>query len=919
MPKLLLIFLLPSLFFSNRALSRTVSLDGEWNFAVDSAGVFTVSDVWSRASWRKAVVPLSWQAQFSDLRNHQGVAWYRRSFTLPSLAFGEVLLIHFGAVDYRADVYLNGELVGTHDGGYLPFDVEVTAQFKKGKNDLVVRVMDPVPGPVGTEGVLYSEIPHGKQSWYVQTSGPWQSVSLEIKPVRHFELVHVTPIINGRVSVDVRMTSTKSSLQGETIKFVLFSPEKKMVAEFIKPILSQDDSPHYEFNVASPSLWSPDSPKLYKLLTILSTGDTAVDEFGFRSFETRDGKFYLNGKPIFLIGALDQDFYPETVYTPPSENYIRDEMIKAKKLGLNLLRCHIKVPDPRYLKAADAVGMLVWYEIPNWDKLTPESEERGKKTLDGMLARDWNHPSLLAICLINESWGIDLRDSLQRIWLKNFYDYAKGKATGRLIVDNSPCCDNFHIKTDMADWHTYWAIPEARNQFRATVEEVSRRPEWLFSKYSDAEPTGREPLMISEFGNWGLPVIPKQRPWWFSRPFADARVVMPAGVEMRLAEYKYGSMFKNYDSLAVESERAQFDALKFEIETMRSNRNIAGYVVTEFTDINWESNGLMNMWRHPKVYANSLSNIQQQDILIPQVDKWNYWAGEDVTIRLSLSHYSSVNLKGARVIWHTSGNQRGELDVPEVSAGDVVEFPPVTVKTIDANAVACKRIYFDVVGADNKSICENHLDIFVYPRIEAAETVRLYGDSSFVSSLSNDSIEKSLRIVSAENADVPFLTNVIDDSMNAELRRGAAVICLTDSLTKFDERLPFSLGLRDTGWYDGNWASNMNWDRNEKEPFKGVNLYRRLGFQISDAIPKMFLAGIQGDHFEDVLAGLYIGWVHLSSAYVVQMRCGAGKLIVCTLPIGQNCLHDPYSRSLLTKLLRYVKSRECNPKYSIGR
>lgn len=918
MRRFIFLFVLASLLPPNRALSKTVSLDGEWDFAVDTAGVFTISDVAIKGVWRKAVVPLSWQAQFSDLRDYQGVAWYRKSFTVLSLHPDEVLLFHFGAVDYRAKVYLNGELVGTHEGGYLPFDFDVTAKVKNGKNDLIVRVMDPALGPNGTEGVLYSEIPHGKQSWYVQASGLWQSVDLEIKPVRHFELVHITPGIGGKVSADIKMSSTKSSLQAETIKFVLFSPDKKMIAEFVKPILSQDDSLHFEFNITNPSLWSPDSPKLYKLILILSTGDTAVGEFGFRSFETRDGKFYLNGKPIFLIGALDQDFYPETVYTPPSENYIRDEMVKAKRLGLNLLRCHIKVPDPRYLKAADEVGILVWYEIPNWDRLTPESEDRGKETFNGMLARDWNHPSLVVICLMNESWGIDLRDSSQRAWLKNFYDYAKGKAAGRLIVDNSPCCDNFHLKTDIADWHTYWAIPEGRNQFRATVEDVSRRPDWLFSKYGDAEPTGREPLMISEFGNWGLPEIPKQKPWWFSRPFGDARVVMPAGVEMRFAEYKYGSIFRNYDSLAAESQRTQFDALKFEIETMRSNRNIAGYVLTEFTDINWESNGLMDMWRHPKIYANPLSNIQQQDVVISRVDNWNFWPGEDVKIRLLLSHYSSIGLKGGKVRWHANGDQRGELDVPKVSAGDVVELPELSVKAIDARAVTCERIYFDVVGADSKIVCENYLDIFVYPKIESAETVRLCGDLSFVSNLSNDSNEKDLRVVSPEHTNVPILTDVVDDSMIAELRRGADVVCLVDSSTKFGERLPFRIGVRDTGWYDGNWASNMNWDRNEKAPFRGLNLYKHLGFQISDAIPRMFLTGISGDHFEDVLAGLYIGWVHLSSAYVAQVRCGAGKLIVCILPIGQSCGRDPYSRTLLLRLLRYVKGKECDPQYSIG-
>ena len=119
----------------------------------------------------------------------------------------------------------------------------------------------------------------------------------------------------------------------------------------------------------------------------------------------------LNGKPIYLRGALDQDFFPDTIYTPPSLDYLRDEMRKAKALGLNLLRCHIKVPDPRYLEAADEIGMLVWYEIPNWDKLTADSERRAMETLHGMVERDANHPSIVIVSIINESWGANLKEA----------------------------------------------------------------------------------------------------------------------------------------------------------------------------------------------------------------------------------------------------------------------------------------------------------------------------------------------------------------------------------------------------------------------------------------------------------------------------------------------------------------------------
>ena len=182
-------------------------------------------------------------------------------------------------------------------------------------------------------------------------------------------------------------------------------------------------------------------------------------------------------------------------------------MRKAKALGLNLLRCHIKVPDPRYLEAADETGMLIWYEIPNWDKLTANSERRAMETLHGMVERDANHPSIVIVSIINESWGANLKEAPDRAWLKAAYQQAKTFVPW-LVVDNSACCDNFHLATDIADFHQYAAIPDYASNFDRLVDDQAQRPGWLFSPYGDAAPKGDEPLMLSEFGNWGLPQRP---------------------------------------------------------------------------------------------------------------------------------------------------------------------------------------------------------------------------------------------------------------------------------------------------------------------------------------------------------------------------------------------------------------------------
>jgi hypothetical protein len=305
-----------------------------------------------------------------------------------------------------------------------------------------------------------------------------------------------------------------------------------------------------------------------------------------------------------MIAALDQDFYPEGIYTPPSEAFVRDEMLKGKRMGLNMLRCHIKVPDPVYLKVADEVGMLVWYEIPSWNDFnhySPRAAERGEKILAEMVERDWNHPSIVIQSVINESWGADLKNADQRLWLRATFERAKRLTAplGRLVTDNSACCGNFHVKSDLDDFHQYYSIPDHSEAWDRWVADFASRPKWSFSPHGDAERTGREPLIVSEFGNWGLPRLPQQLPWWFPRDFNGNKVTRPAGVFERFKEFKFDRLFKDFNALAEESQWHQFISLKHEIEEMRRHASIQGYVITEFTDINWESNGLMDMWRNP--------------------------------------------------------------------------------------------------------------------------------------------------------------------------------------------------------------------------------------------------------------------------------------------------------------------------------
>src|SRR5438067_6180930 len=182
--------------------------------------------------------------------------------------------------------------------------------------------------------------------------------------------------------------------------------------------------------------------------------------------------------------------------------------------------------------------MLIWYEIPSWNDehhWTHQAADRGMHTFREALERDWNHPSLAIQSIINESWGADLKQADQRAWLRSAYQEAKKAVTplGRLIVDNSACCENFHVKTDLDDFHQYFSIPDHAQKWTSWVADFASRPKWTFSPHGDAESTGQEPLIVSEFGNWGLPKLPADLPWWFTRDFNGREITRPTGVRER--------------------------------------------------------------------------------------------------------------------------------------------------------------------------------------------------------------------------------------------------------------------------------------------------------------------------------------------------------------------------------------------------
>ncbi|MCB0032825.1 MAG: hypothetical protein KDE51_02305, partial [Anaerolineales bacterium] len=459
-------------------------LDGEWAVQIGGAELLEAP---AERPWTTAVVPMAWQAQFDELRHHSGIAWYRRPFEIDAAvletAAEQAAVLHFGAVDYHATVWLNGQLIGEHAGGYLPFEFNVIDQLVVGQNELTVRVIDATDNRGDYPDFPFSEVPHGKQSWYGPIGGIWQSVWLEMRPKYYIQHLAIHPRTqDGQVEIEVALSDT---LNGYELLCEVTGPDDQTAGT---AVLTQS-SGVIQLNEA-PLLWHPDTPHLYTVTVTLQQNGralhTAAKTCGFRTVSTQNGRIILNGEPIYLRGALDQAYYPETIYTPNSLELLETQACAAKALGLNCLRTHIKIEDPRYYDVADRVGLLIWTEIPNWALLSEAASARAKQTFAEMVQRDNHHPSIIAWTLVNENWGTDLtRNVAHRRWLADFYEEAKAIDPTRLIVDNSACVGNAHVAGDLEDYHYYKAIPDHADEWDEWVADFAGRSEWTW--YSDFE------------------------------------------------------------------------------------------------------------------------------------------------------------------------------------------------------------------------------------------------------------------------------------------------------------------------------------------------------------------------------------------------------------------------------------------------
>ncbi len=381
---------------------RWQSLNGLWEFANAREDE---SPPFGRTLEHQILVPFAMESSLSGIGAHSERAWYRRTFDVPP-QWSDGVKLHFEASDWETSVWLNGQELGTHRGGYGRFSFDIGPFLRDdGAQELVVGIFDPTSA---------GDQPRGKQTlhpegiWYTPTSGIWQSVWMEPVPPAHVERVHIEPSL-ARAQVEISAEIAHPDDAGAVALDIVVRSDGKEVAR-----VQADLQGHAVLALPNARAWSPSDPHLYDVELVLRAGTKVLDRvssyFGLRDIAVRADehgvpRVQLNGAPLFQMGVLDQGFWPDGLYTAPSDAALKSDIELARELGFNLIRKHVKVEPERWYTWCDRLGMLVWQDMPSADDHRPADVEILRRELDELIEQRGNHPCIVDWVVFNEGWG----------------------------------------------------------------------------------------------------------------------------------------------------------------------------------------------------------------------------------------------------------------------------------------------------------------------------------------------------------------------------------------------------------------------------------------------------------------------------------------------------------------------------------
>jgi beta-galactosidase/beta-glucuronidase len=569
--------------------SDWTSLNGQWEFALDREAAATSPDEVEWSPSQQILVPFAPETPLSGVNEtgYSKACWYRRTIDRPELSENQRLMLHFGAVDYDATVWVNGHLVTRHSGGYTPFHIDITDYLVEGEQTIAVRAWD---------DPLDLSKPRGKQDWkpephsiwYPRTSGIWQTVWTERVNRAHISSIRWRSNVR-KWEINLHIRADNAQADGYRVNVRLRKGDRVLAednyqlanGEAVRSIVLND--PGID-DARNELMWWPWAPNLIDAeLQLIDARGQVVDEVSsytaMRSVDIIGDRFIMNGRPLHLAMVLDQGYWEESGLTAPSDAALRRDVELVKELGFNGVRKHQKIEDPRFLYWADHLGLLVWEELPSAYRFDDRSVQRLAHEWAAAIKRDLSHPCIIAWVPLNESWGVpDLPHSdAQRNFVRAMYYLTKSLDPSRPVIGN----DGWeNIVTDIIAIHDYDGESER------VAARYDRNSDNLFKLFTHERPGHKVlllegmkwenvPVMLTEFGGIA-----------FHKDHAHTWGYRRAGTAKQF-EQMYGNLLKAVRSLPL----------------------FAGFCYTQFTDTYQEANGLLYMDRTPKLPMEQLRKL----------------------------------------------------------------------------------------------------------------------------------------------------------------------------------------------------------------------------------------------------------------------------------------------------------------------
>ncbi len=549
-----------------------INLNGTWEFEMDSAQVGREKEWYKQAHLAGSIqVPFCPESKLSGVGclDFMNAVWYKKRVEVPKTWREGRILLWFGAVDYYATVWVNGNEIGQHTGGYTPFCVDVTGYAPL--LEITVCAQDDVRSgrqPAGKQ----SERLHSYGCLYTRTTGIWQTVWLEHVPEVYIKQLKMTPQVESQ-SVHLEVGLSQMVQQAQLQVEACYEGEPMGNRE----ISVNGRQVSLDLPLKQLHLWDTGQGRLYGLhITFQSKyGADEVDSyFGMRSISWDDRAFYLNGRPVFQRLVLDQGFYPDGIYTAPEEEALKTDIMLSMQMGFNGARMHEKVFEPRYLYWADRLGYLLWGEYPNWQMDISQAHSTDiylPQWLESV-QRDYNSPALIGWCPFNETWDYEGHKQNDDT-LRNIYWATKAVDPTRPVIDTS---GNYHVITDFYDIHDYTQDPGTFAQRYAPLREGGEP----FESFPQRQHYQGQPFWISEYGGIAWEEERREDGWGYGD--------RPKGKEEFLQRYR---------------ELTQ---------VLLSNPNMMGFCYTQLYDVEQEINGLYTYSRIPKFNPEAIRAINSQ-------------------------------------------------------------------------------------------------------------------------------------------------------------------------------------------------------------------------------------------------------------------------------------------------------------------